>query len=86
MNNKKEVIEGYGFLDEFDLSNVNATEFIKKAHKNSGEFVKRYEIDESFGGNWTSGGLKGMMYEFENLFFVVWSCGEYIDGAIFRKE
>ena len=79
-------IKGYGIPGTFDTSTENVVEQV--ADLGLGAFVKRYEIEGSSGGNalFSSGGLEGVMCEFELGFFVVWSCGEYIDWAVFRKQ
>ena len=92
MKKNKEIIYGYGIPREFDLSIKNVTAITKRVYKNCGKFIKRYEIDKGGGGisinmfRPSKDRLTGAMYEFENLFFVVWSCGEYIDSAFFIRE
>ena len=85
--NKKKKIYGYGFPKEFTLdANYVKKQLSKRTDK--GKFIKEYAISvSSGGGSWNAFakvlgrdiGLQGVMYEFEHLFFVVWSCGEYID-------
>jgi hypothetical protein len=79
------IIHGHGSPSSFDLSVDSVTEQTKEL--DLGAFVRRYEIDTGGGGSilFSSGNLTGAMYEFEKAFFVVWSCGEYIDWAVFHK-
>ena len=84
-------IKGVGAIEEFDLDSSNdelATQ-IKSFSIEPGEFVRKYELDESGGGNIIGtalgGGLVGNMFEFENVFLVIWTCGEYIDVAVIKK-
>lgn len=83
------VIRGYGVIHELNLSVSNVKEFLSDI--DTGEFIKKYPIDRSIGGNilgsvfGDGNNLQGAMYEFEKVFFVVWSCGEYIDYALFNK-
>ena len=83
-------ISGYGAIDELDLSTENIVDMLSKMKL--GEFIKRFEmagvgnhggivINELGDGN----SLEGAMFEFEKGYFVAWSCGEYIDTAIFIK-
>jgi len=85
---KKRIIHGYGATAEFELSVKNVLQQMKDM--GLGAFVRSYDIDNASGGN-IMGQIAGMsldgaMYEFEQAFFVIWSCGEYIDWAIFQKE
>jgi hypothetical protein len=83
---EKNIIHGYGAPASFDLSVENVIE--QTRGMGLGPYLRRYEIDGGNGGNalFSSGSLTGAMYEFESAFFVVWSCGEYIDWAVFRKR
>ena len=85
---KKRIIHGYGVPKEFELSVENVLQ--QTEDMELGTFVRSYDIDNASGGNIMGQiagmSLDGVMYEFEQAFFVVWSCGEYIDWAIFRKE
>ena len=82
-------IYGYGAISEFDLDSGNdyIAKQIESFDVNPGEFIKKYELDKSGGGNiMTFGtGLVGAMWEFDNAFLVIWSCGEYIDVAVIEK-
>jgi len=82
---KKKII--YSVYDEMSIETEDLVKHFKETVY--GKFIKRYEIDDSIGGDSINiasfGGLDGCMLEFEKAFFVIWSCGEYIDSAIFRK-
>ena len=85
---KEKTIKGYGVPEEFELSDKN----MKKQGECLGlkGFIKTYEIEQSSGGNivgqFIGNSLEGLMGEFENGWLVVWSCGEYIDWAVFNKH
>jgi hypothetical protein len=82
-------ITGFGAIGEFDLDadNEYIIRQIKSFDVEPGEFIKKYELSKSGGGNILTLGasLHGSMWEFENAFFVIWSCGEYIDVAVIEK-
>ena len=74
---------------------LDTNELIKQVghKKKMGKFIRRYDMSEeirSIGGSVASTvlfgkDLEGCMLEFENYFFVIWSCNEYIDVAYFKK-
>ncbi|HUV82863.1 MAG TPA: hypothetical protein VMW53_07310 [archaeon] len=76
-------IYSHGTIRELDLSEKNIIENL--SNEELGKFIRKYKIEKARSGSIWSAKLKGAMYEFEKGFFVVWSCGEYIDYAIFRK-
>jgi len=87
MKEEKKIITGYGAPEEFEISEKN----FKEEGKGLGlkGFIKLRKIKKSSGGNiigqFCGSNLEGAMAEFENGFLVVWSCGEYIDWAVFEK-
>lgn len=82
---EKNIIHGCGSPSSFDLSVENV--IAQTSDMGLGSYLRRYEIGGGKGGNilYSTGKLSGAMYEFASAFFVVWSCGEYIDWAVFRK-
>jgi hypothetical protein len=84
------MIRGYGAIEKFDLDtdNEEIARQVKSFNVEPGEFIKRYELSKSGGGNILTLGasLQGAMYEFDNAFMIIWSCGEYIDVAVVKKE
>ena len=84
-------IYGYGAIDKLDLSTEKIVEML--SNTGLGKFTIRLEMSENgqHGGiimNELGGGnsLEGAMFEFEKGYFIAWSCGEYIDTAIFMKK
>jgi len=77
-----------GIGGTLDISKENVIKQLDKEGANQGKFIDFYEMDwganqDAFLG---SSKLEGRLYEFENLFWVAWSCGEYIDIAVFPKD
>ena len=77
-------IYGYGKLKAASLD-IESVDKLTDDIENRGAFVRKYELADATGGHIISGELQGAMYEYENVFVVVWSCGEYIDAGAFRK-
>lgn len=82
-------ISGYGAITEFDLDSDSdhISDQIKSFDVESGEFIRKYDLTKSGGGNILTFGasLDGAMWEFEKAFIIIWSCGEYIDVAVIEK-
>lgn len=57
-----------------------------------GDFMQEYRMCGSIGGHALTpnvddaNSLRGVMYEYQNAFVVIWFCGEYIDAAYFIKD
>jgi hypothetical protein len=82
-------ITGLGAIEVFDLDELSRIpEDVRSFGIEPGKFVRRYELSKSGGGNVMTFGanLHGAMYEFDNVFCVIWSCGEYIDIAVIKKD
>jgi len=82
-------IKGYGVPKSFELTVSNVKRQVKEVDSNCGKFVKELKMEQSSGGNiigqFAGNGLEGGLFEFENVIFVIWSCGEYIDWSLFKK-
>lgn len=77
-----------GVSGTLDLSVDKIKEQIRLSDIDAGDYLRFYEMGHGRNHDSFLGGtnLEGRMFEFENLFWVAWSCGEYIDTAIFLKE
>jgi len=79
-------IGGHGKLRECHLTQEWVDDFTSEV-ADRGSFIRFYEIgDEQMGGHIIGGELTGRMFEYENVFVVIWSCGEYIDVGVFWKN
>lgn len=81
-------ISGYGRMSELTLDEA----MFRDIESRHGKLIGLYPVGEGHGGNIMgdflndNGPLQGYLAEYEQAFFVVWSCGEYIDAAFFLKS
>lgn len=78
-------IGGYGRLRECYLTPEWMEDFTNEID-DRGKFIQFYELEMEEGGHIFGGSLTGRMFEYENVFVVMWYCGEYTDCGVFRKK
>lgn len=78
-------VGGYGEISECHLTQEWVDDFTSEI-ADRGDFVRLYELEIQQGGHIIGGNLTGRMFEYENVFVVIWSCGEYVDCGVFRKD